>query len=133
MHRKFPRRIEALGQIFRFAGDFFAAEGIDPRHRYAVDFGLEEIFTNMVKYHPEGVEQISIGLERLDDRLRITLQDVGVEPFDPTAVESPRLDLPLEERQPGGLGLHLTRKLMDHVAYEYSDRCRTITLTKLLE
>jgi anti-sigma regulatory factor (Ser/Thr protein kinase) len=114
-------------------GDFFASEKIDERHRYAVDFALEEIFTNMVKYNPDGKHDVSINLDKLGDRLRITLTDFDVEPFDVSKAEEPRIDVPLEERDVGGLGLHLTRKMMDDVDYEYVDRRSIITLTKMLE
>jgi anti-sigma regulatory factor (Ser/Thr protein kinase) len=98
-----------------------------------VDFALEEIFTNMVKYNPDGKHDVSINLDKLGDRLRITLTDFDVEPFDVSKAEEPRIDVPLEERDVGGLGLHLTRKMMDDVDYEYVDRRSIITLTKMLE
>jgi anti-sigma regulatory factor (Ser/Thr protein kinase) len=133
MRKEFARTFDSLEGIFRFAGDFFASEKIDERHRYAVDFALEEIFTNMVKYNPDGKHDVSINLDKLGDRLRITLTDFDVEPFDVSKAEEPRIDVPLEERDVGGLGLHLTRKMMDDVDYEYVDRRSIITLTKMLE
>ena len=133
MQREFPRTFESLEPIFRFAEEFFAQELVDERHRYAVRFALEEIFTNMVKYHPGNPNEITIGLDRAHDRLRITLTDHDVDPFDPTKAEEPRTDLSLEERRVGGLGLHLTRKMMDAVEYRYVDRRSTVTLIKMLE
>jgi len=41
--------------------------------------------------------------------------------------------LSLEERKPGGLGIHLVKRLVDHIDYEYADRNSTTTFIKNLE
>ena len=38
----------------------------------------------------------------------------------------------LAERKPGGLGLHLIRKMVDSIDYHYENGCSKITFTKLL-
>src|SRR5262245_31279854 len=132
VRKSFPRTFASLEGIFRFAADYFERERIDPRHRKAVDFALEEIFTNMVKYHPGNPNDILITLERDTDRLRITVTDFDVERFDVTAAPENPTDVPLEKRRPGGLGIQLTRRLMDGIEYEYVDRQSRVTLTKNL-
>jgi serine/threonine-protein kinase RsbW len=132
MEKTFPRTFEALEGIFQFAGEFFAVEQIDPSYRYAVDFALEEIFTNLVKYHPGNPNDILISLDRTPGRLLITLTDFDVEPFDVSIARETPIDTSLEERRVGGLGIQLTRRLMDDIDYEYADRRSRITLTKLL-
>jgi len=133
MRKQFARTFDSLEEIFGFAEEFFASERIDERHRFAVNFALEEIFTNMVKYNQGSEREIRIDLDRADNRLRVTLTDFDVEPFDITHATETPVDVPLEERTAGGLGLQLTKKMMDEVDYEYADRQSTITLTKLLE
>jgi anti-sigma regulatory factor (Ser/Thr protein kinase) len=130
--RRFPRTFEALPAVFRFADDFFAAEQVDARHHYAVHFALEEIFTNLVKYNPGSRQEILIGLDRFDDRLQVVFTDCDADPFDVTRAPERRTDVPIEERQPGGLGLQLTRRLMDDMDYEYDGRKSRITLTRML-
>jgi len=132
MDRAFPRNIASLEAIFAFAEEFFAREAIGPEPRFAVQFALEEMFTNMVKYQAHSPHEILIRLECADDRIELRLTDYDVEPFDPTRVEPPAIDVPLEKRRVGGLGVHLTRMVMDSVEYEYVDRQSTITLTKKL-
>ena len=51
----------------------------------------------------------------------ITMRDTGM-PFDPTKVKQPNLKADLSERQIGGLGVYLMRKLMDEVRYESNSR-----------
>ena len=48
----------------------------------------------------------------------ITFVDHGV-PYDPLAKEDPDVSLSAEERNVGGLGIFLTKQVMDEVSYEY--------------
>jgi anti-sigma regulatory factor (Ser/Thr protein kinase) len=70
---------------------------------------------------------------RLDgDAVAVTLVAHGVNAFDVTATGPVDVSLSLEERTPGGLGIHLSRHMLDDVRYEYEDRRSTITLVKRL-
>lgn len=117
--RSFRRSIEALPEIVDFTAEAFAAQDIDPALRGAVDFGLEELFTNMVKYGG-GDAEVRITIERIDGGVEVTLIDYDVDPFDVTAAPDADTAAPLEARRPGGLGLHLVRRLVDSIAYDYS-------------
>lgn len=130
--REFAREFAALDAIFGFTEEFFAREGIPVEHRFPVNFAIEEIFTNMIKYNTGATRPIAVALERVGDTLKVTLADRDVAPFDVTKAAEPKTDLPIEQRTPGGLGLHLTRRLMDRVDYDYTDRTSTITLLKKL-
>ena len=61
--------------------------------------------------------------------VRFTIVDAGA-PFDPTAVLSADTTLDAQNRPIGGLGIHLTRKLMDSVSYCRKDDKNVLTLTK---
>jgi len=50
--------------------------------------------------------------------------------FDITKKPDPYLGASLDDRKPGGLGIFLTKKLVDDVQYHYRDRTSTITLKK---
>ena len=52
-------------------------------------------------------------------------------PFDVTR-EGPEVDVDqsAEDRDEGGLGLHLVKEMVDTFDYEYHDGCCTITFTK---
>lgn len=132
MRQSFPATIESLEGIFAFAAKFFAQDGIAEDHQFAVQFALEEIFTNFVKYAPEGRGEVRIDLSRSEDRIQVRLAAFDVDRFDPTQAPEPAVDAAIEEREVGGLGIFLTRKVMDSMEYEYSDRTGTITLSKKL-
>jgi len=130
MESRFSRSIEALEEVFDFIEGYFAANGLDAATRYAIGMAIEEVFTNMVKYNPDGGGEIVVRLERDRDRAVIDLTDTDSDQFDPTAQDDVDVGKPLEERTPGGLGIHLIRKLMDEFEYSYHDRESTITLVK---
>jgi serine/threonine-protein kinase RsbW len=127
--RRFGRNIESLGGIHDFVAGFVERQGLPGSICFDLDLVIEELFTNMVKYSPEGAPEISVGLERVDGAVEVVLRDFDVEPFDPTAAEDAEAERALAEHRRGGLGLRLVRRIADRVRYEYRDRTSTITLT----
>jgi len=122
--RSFARTIDALPAIVAFTEEVFAERGLDPRLRPNVDFALEELFTNMVKYSPMGVADVRIDVAAIEGVIEVTMTDYGVAPFDVTRAPDADIATPVERREPGGLGLHLTRRLVDSLRYDYDEQCR---------
>jgi anti-sigma regulatory factor (Ser/Thr protein kinase) len=123
-HRMFARSFDSLRDIFAFTSGFFGRERLDPRLLPIVDFALEELFTNMVKYSTMSDAAVRIDLTGLGNGVEVTLTDYDVEPFDVSRAPEVNVELPIEQRRPGGLGLHLIRKLVDSIEYEYSEESR---------
>jgi len=117
--RRFARRVDALPDLVAFTAGFAADHGVDPTLLTAVDFAIEELFTNMVKYSKPGGPEVEISLARIAEGIEVALTDYDVEPFDVTGAPDADVTLPIEERQPGGLGIHLTRRLVEALRYEY--------------
>jgi anti-sigma regulatory factor (Ser/Thr protein kinase) len=132
MESRFARRIEVLDDVFNFVEEYFAENDLDTAERYAIGMAIEEVFTNMVKYNPEGKGDILIRLGRERDCALIDLTDFDSDAFDPTQAPDVDVNGPIGERTPGGLGIHLVRKLMDGLDYEYHGRESTIKLVKKL-
>jgi len=122
--------MESLAAVFEFIEGFFQERQLDPGLLYAVNFTVEELFTNMVKYNPAGSGDIGLSLARTADGVAVSLTDHADQPFDVTRAPAVDIDQPLEERRPGGLGLHLIRQMVDHIDYEYRDGCSTISFVK---
>jgi anti-sigma regulatory factor (Ser/Thr protein kinase) len=131
VRRGFGRSYESIEAIFAFTSDFFARQGIDPRLLPTVDLVVEELFTNMVKYGAaaDPGTEVRIEMRQVDGGVEVALTDSGVEPFDVTQAPDAAIDLPIEERKPGGLGLHLIRRLVDSWNYEYSTQGRESRIT----
>jgi anti-sigma regulatory factor (Ser/Thr protein kinase) len=64
-----------------------------------------------------------------DDAVSLEFRDQG-EPFDPMAQTPPDLDVPLEERPIGGLGLTLVRALADEARYAREGPVNVLRLVK---
>lgn len=133
MERKFSKTISSLDDVFLFLEEFFSTANIDPGSAYAISLAVEEFFTNMVKYNPESNRDITVRARRNGDAALVALVDEDVEPYDVSGAGTVDTTLPLEERKVGGLGIFLSKELMDDVSYEYAGRTSTITLTKKLE
>jgi phosphoserine phosphatase len=123
-HRSFERSFDSIEHIVAFTAATFADQGIDPELLPAIDFAVEELFTNMVKYSTMSSAAVRIDLARIDGGVQVTLTDYDVEPFDVTQAPDADIELPIEQRKPGGLGLHLIRRLVDSIEYEYSRESR---------
>ena len=129
--RRFPRTVGSLQSIVSFVHEFLAERGIDPEHAHDADLVIEELFTNMVKYGG-GQADIAIGLDADPARLTIELRDFGVEEWDVTQSGPVDVEAPLEQRRPGGLGLHLVKRVAENFRYAYRDRTSIVTVTTRL-
>ena len=95
---------------------------------------VEEVFANIASYaYESGRGRADVRMEISDEPAVVTLRfaDRGI-PYDPLKRRDPDLSLPAEEREIGGLGVYMTKKLMDEVRYEYRDGQNILTLKKKL-
>ena len=126
---RFRRSFDSLQDIFDFTSAFFRRQEIDPGLLPTVDLSVEELFTNMVKYSPGGDAEVRIEITAVSGGVEVTLTDYDVDRFDVTHAPDADISLPIEERRPGGLGLHLVRRLVDSIGYEYSTETRQSRIT----
>lgn len=125
--RRFPRAIGSLPLLVAFVREFFAQRRWDPDQAYDLDLVLEELFTNMVRHARGGTSEIEVGLAADDGSLTVRLRDEGVDPWDPSQAPAPDVSRPLEERRPGGLGLHFIRQITRDLRFEHVDGTAIVT------
>lgn len=125
-----PREFAALGQAVALVGDFWRRHGLPDGDRFAVDFAIEELFTNMVKYGRRSPTRIHLRLRLETGAVAVLLVDPDSDRFDPTAARPVDLAAPIEKRTPGRLGLPLIHKLVDDFAFEYSGTQSRISFRK---
>ncbi len=133
-HQTFKRSFDSLHAIVAFTAEAFTRQRIDPRLLAVVDLAIEELFTNMVKYGTTSDADVRIELTGIEGGVEVTLTEYDVDPFDVTKAPDADLRLPIDQRRPGGLGLHLIRRLLDSIEYEYTKHNRQgrITFRKTL-
>lgn len=132
MKQSFRRSFAALEEVFAFSERFFERQQVDGNLRHTLNFAIEEVFTNWVKYRPGATVPIEVGLGLEDGAVRIELTDPEGEPFDLTQVPDADVNAPLAEREPGGLGMHLVRRMMDHFEFEHDAGTSTVIMKKAL-
>ena len=79
----FARRIDVLAEIFAFTTAAFARQGVPAALRADVDFVLEELFTNIVKYS-RGEAPVAIEIAAIPEGVEVTLTEPEAERFDVT-------------------------------------------------
>jgi len=141
MQRAFPRNLDSLSPLYEFAEAVLETNDISPGVRFPIHLAMEELFVNMVKYNPAVPTDITVEVtvtflgEATNDatsskEVTVTLVDDGGVEFDVTAERQVNIDAPLEERTPGGLGIHLIQNLVDGLEYTYKDGRGEVIFTK---
>jgi serine/threonine-protein kinase RsbW len=127
----FARNVSALDAIFEFISGYVAKFDIAPWVAYALQFAVEEVFTNLVKYDPDADPVIPIRMKKEDSCITVEVINTGGRYFDMTS--TPQTDAQPHERGTGGLGLYLVKKMVDEFRYEYSDGTGIITIVASTE
>ena len=100
----------------------------------AIDLALEEHLTNVFNYgfEPGRHPQVVVRIDQDPNGLTVEISDNG-KPFNPLDHPEPDVNLPLEDRPIGGLGIHLIRKFVDQLAYRRDSGRNVLTMCKRLE
>lgn len=122
-----------MNSVFEYIDEFMLYHRINHSASYALQFIVEELFTNLVKYNRGSENEIAVSLEKVGDSAVVQLTDFDVDEYDLTKLPEASVDQPLGRRPVGGLGVHLVRKMVDELRYEYSNRVSKIVVTKNLK
>lgn len=86
----------------------------------------EEVFVNICRY--AGVDTVRLDIATEAGAAHVTFSDEGPA-FNPLLQPEPDITLGADDREPGGLGIHMVRSLADDVAYERTSGRNTLRLT----
>lgn len=121
----------AMQLVRGFVADFATQHSVASEEQSRILIVLEELLTNVEKYgyrnRPSGFAEIALELD--GTRLRIEFADDG-DPFDPLQEPPPNLESPLEERNVGGLGIHIVRALAEELHYRRVGERNVLQLTR---
>lgn len=79
---------------------------------------LDEVVANIVNYSQ--AKEIAVMVEYIDGEVRVQVEDDGIL-FNPLEVNTMAVEKPVKEREVGGLGIFITKKVMDSVIYSVKD------------
>ena len=127
-------RLDEIARLNEAFKEFAAEHAIPVATRRSGNVVFDELITNVINYafDDDAEHRIEVRVEVNDHRLVITISDDG-SPFNPFETDLPDTALPLDERDVGGLGVHLVRNMMDEVSYDRRTDRNVVTLVKYLE
>ncbi len=127
-------RFEEMEIVEEQFSNFVLKNALPDTLRQNISIVLDEILNNIISYgYPgEKEKEIEVNFKLSENRLVLTIKDTGV-PFNPFEQETPDLSTSIEEREIGGLGIHLVRNMMDEYSYQRQINKNVVILVKLME
>jgi sigma-B regulation protein RsbU (phosphoserine phosphatase) len=125
-----PEEIDRVNDTFN---EFAEQCGIPPAMSLKVNMVFDELLSNIISYayNDDQEHGIEVIMDYTQQCLTISISDGGM-PFNPFTREDPDTTLALEDREIGGLGIHLVKKVMDGTTYQRRHNRNIVTVTKNL-
>ena len=131
-HKTFPAKTEALSDVLGFVEQMLDSFACPMKLQTALCVAIEEVCVNIAHYaFGEGEGDMTLGIGFDEERRTVTFRmaDKGI-PLDPLKKPDPDITLSADERENGGLGIFITKKTMDELAYTYENGENILTMTK---
>lgn len=129
---KLTAEIENLPCLMTFISKFALRHGMTVEKISEIQLVLEEAFLNICLYaYPGGTGEVEVNCSIESDRAVIEIVDTGI-PFNIMAQGSPDVTADIQERNIGGLGCLLIRKLTDMAVSRREDGKNILTLASRL-
>ena len=126
--REFKANRYELPNIQRFVKEDVSKQNCDPKVANQISLAIEEMFVNIADYAYQGKKgNCFLTIEFNDNKFTFTFEDEGI-PFNPIEKENPNINLPVQDRKVGGLGIYITKTIMDEVKYKYENNKNILTL-----
>lgn len=130
---KIEAKLENIEPALEFINTELEEHGCRVDVMQRIDLALEEMLVNVSQYAYEGKTGdafVEVSFPE-KDMVQLDIRDKGVI-YDPTKKEDPDVSIPLKQRKKGGLGIYMTKMVMDEMYYEYKDGFNHTILRKNL-
>ena len=128
-------RLEEFQRFESAFMDFARFQNFSDEVIYAIQLSVDELFTNIVSYGYDDSEPhtVKFVIDVTREEVRVEIID-DAKPFNPLD-DAPdvNLDLSVEERKIGGVGIHLVKSLMSEVTYVRDGDFNRLRLVKKFE
>jgi len=109
---------EAISQLTDDIFEFLGKAGVDARAIHHVGLVIDEILTNLGTHGGNATTEAKISIDVHPKYVSAEIADYG-RPFDPRIPKTVDTEGSAEDRQIGGLGLHLVRQLTSELGYRH--------------
>lgn len=126
--------VESLDAVTDFVDEGLEELDCPMKVMMQINVAVDELFSNIARYaYSDGAGKATVQIDALQDSREavITFIDQGI-PYDPLKKEDPDVTLSANEREVGGLGIFLVKKIMDDMKYEYKDGQNILKIFKKL-
>lgn len=130
---KIQNDLSEIDRIREFLRDNLRGHDVSEKAAFSIELSVLEICINIIRYafpNKKGEIVLKSWIEK--DRIYFEVRDRGI-PFDPTKLKKPEIQKILDNTRRGGLGIFLTRKLMDGFVYKRVKGQNVLTLYKRIE
>ena len=126
---RLPAALERLPEATAFVEIRAEAAGVLPAKVSGLCLALEEAFVNICSYaFKDDPGEVTFTCCETAAAFILEIADTGPA-FNQLSVPEPDLDLPLEQRRIGGLGVHFIRKFTDQVDWRREDNMNILRLS----
>ncbi len=122
-----------MPELQRVSGElelFLRKNNVPENSAHAARLAVEEMVSNIIKYAFSDSEEHEISVEASleEGRLSISVEDDGIE-FNPLLSPEKNTDVPVNEREVGGLGIHLVKNMVAEMSYCRRDGKNMLQIT----
>lgn len=130
---RITNNIDEIGKLTEFVEELGTELSLPMETTMHINLALEEAVSNIIMYaYPQGeTHEIMLRTTVTKDQIIFLLTDNGLS-FDPTHAPDVNLDVPVEERKIGGLGIFLIRSIMNEISYQRLDGENRLIMIKNL-
>ncbi|MDR0963894.1 MAG: ATP-binding protein [Clostridium sp.] len=124
-------KTDNLDEVLDFINAELDAADCPMKLQMQIAIAVEEIYVNIAHYayNPEvggAIIRIAVG-----DEILIEFEDQG-KAYNPLLKEDPDITTGVEEREVGGLGIFMVKKIMDAVEYRYEEGKNILLIKKTI-
>ena len=125
---KIRSELSELDSMRNFLKECLDGLEISDKDYFKIELALLEICVNIMRYaYPQSNGDIEIKSWQDERKMFFEIRDSGV-PFDPRKLKEPDIEESIKKEQTGGLGVFLSRKLMDGFDYRRENDQNILTI-----
>lgn len=116
---------QSVAAVADFVSEALQRYEVSTKLATKAQIAVDEIYSNIVYYSGAKVATVSIVAD--EKKLSIAFADDG-KPYDPTSATEPDITLSAEERELGGLGIYMVKKMAAKINYKYENGKNLLTV-----